>query len=91
MMNTVDTILHTVKYHSNDPGSLKKHLGKSGGGFFNWYSNLEGHLVNILPILREDLLIGNGCLYGILRTNRKINKQIEILNPTVADNTHVCC
>ena len=35
---------YTIKYHINDTGSLNKHLGKSGGGSFNWYSYLESHL-----------------------------------------------
>ena len=58
---------HTVKYHSNDPGPLRKHSGKSGGRSFNWYSYLEGRLADILPILWEGLLNGRGHLYGTLR------------------------
>ena len=56
----------TIKYHLNDHGSLSKHLGKSGGGSYNWYSYLEGHLADILPILGEGLSTGRGRLYGIL-------------------------
>ena len=57
----------TVKYHSNDPGSLSKHWDESGGGSFNWYSYLEGRLPYILPILGEGHLYGRGRLYGTLR------------------------
>ena len=40
---------YTVKCHSDDPGSLNKHLGKSvGGGSFDWYSYLDGYLADIL-------------------------------------------
>ena len=42
LFNTVSSS-STIQYHSNDPGSLSKHLGKSKGGSFNWYSYLEGH------------------------------------------------
>ena len=56
----------TVKYHSNDPGSLIKHLGKTGGGSFIWYSYLEGRLADILPILGEGHSYGRGSLYGTL-------------------------
>ena len=60
-------ILHTVKHHLNDPGSLGRPLGKSGCGSFNWYSYLEGRLADILAILREVGLIGRGRLYSTLR------------------------
>ena len=58
---------NTINYHSNDADSLSKHSGKSGGGSLKWYSYLEGHLANILPIHGEGLLIGTGHLYGIQR------------------------
>ena len=52
--------MHTVKYHSNDSGSLSKHLDKSGGGSINWYSYLEGHLADILPKTWAVRLYGRG-------------------------------
>ena len=50
------------KCHSNDPGSLSKHLGKSSEGSINWYSCLDGRLADILR-----LLIGRGRLYRTLQ------------------------
>ena len=34
---------------------------------FNWYSYLEDRLADILPLLRNGLLIRRGRLYGTLR------------------------
>ena len=55
--NTIQTTLGLL---------ISKHLGKSEGGSFNWYSYLEGRLADILPILGDGLLNGRGHLYGIL-------------------------
>ena len=51
----------------NDPGSISKYSGKGRGGYFNWYSYLEGRIADILPTFGMGLVIGKGCLYGTLR------------------------
>ena len=57
-------------YHTNIQmtlGLFRKHVSKSEGRSTNWYSYLECHLADILPIFGEGILIGRGRLYGTLR------------------------